>query len=102
MRMPPEPVIPHGGINRRPYQAADFSGGNAMPVNGSSGQAVSDMPFDCLVVGGGPGGMTAAIYLARMNRKALLIDAGRSRASLIPRSYNHPGFPGGIRGRDLV
>lgn len=73
-----------------------------MPVNGSSGQATSDMPFDCVVVGGGPGGMTAAIYLARMNRKALLIDAGRSRASLIPRSYNHPGFPGGIRGRDLI
>ena len=46
--------------------------------------------------------MTAAIYLARMNRKALLIDGGRSRARLIPRSYNHPGFPGGVKGRDLL
>ena len=73
-----------------------------MPSNGSPGQAASDIPFDCVVVGGGPGGMTAAIYLARMNRKALLIDAGRSRASLIPRSYNHPGFPGGIKGHDLI
>ena len=57
---------------------------------------------DCLVIGGGPGGMTAAIYLARMNRTVRLIDGGRSRASLIPRSYNHPGFPGGIRGGDLL
>jgi Thioredoxin reductase len=57
---------------------------------------------DCLVIGGGPGGMTAAIYLARMNRAVRLIDGGKSRASLIPRSYNHPGFPGGIRGRDLL
>jgi thioredoxin reductase (NADPH) len=46
--------------------------------------------------------MTAAIYLARMNRKILLVDSGRSRARLIPRSYNHPGFPGGVKGRDLL
>lgn len=68
----------------------------------SAAQATATVPYDCLVIGGGPGGMTAAIYLARMNRKTLLIDAGRSRASLIPRSYNHPGFPGGVKGRDLL
>lgn len=69
---------------------------------GSDECAVSDSPFDCIVLGGGPGGMTAAIYLARMNRKILLVDSGRSRARLIPRSYNHPGFPGGVKGRDLL
>jgi thioredoxin reductase (NADPH) len=73
-----------------------------MPFPGSSDEPTSEVPYDCLIVGGGPGGMTAAIYLARMNRKALLVDAGGSRASLIPRSYNHPGFPGGIRGKDLI
>lgn len=73
-----------------------------MPFSGPPDAAASEIPYDCLIVGGGPGGMTAAIYLARMNRKSLLIDTGTSRASLIPRSYNHPGFPGGIRGRDLI
>ncbi|MGW9229320.1 NAD(P)/FAD-dependent oxidoreductase [Pseudorhizobium sp. NPDC055634] len=68
----------------------------------ADGHDMSGSPFNCVVVGGGPGGMTAAIYLARMNRRTLVIDGGASRASLIPRSYNHPGFPGGIRGEDLL
>jgi Thioredoxin reductase len=58
--------------------------------------------FDCAIVGGGPAGLTAAIYLARFRRRAILIDAGDSRASLIPRSHNHPGFPDGIHGDDLL
>ena len=58
--------------------------------------------FDCAVVGGGPAGMTAAIYLARFRRRVVLIDGGESRASLIPRSHNHPGYPDGIHGDDLL
>lgn len=58
--------------------------------------------LDCVVIGGGPAGMTAAIYLARFRRRVALIDAGGSRASLIPRSHNHPGYPDGIRGDDLL
>ena len=37
-------------------------------------------PLDCAIVGGGPGGLTAAIYLARFRRSAVLIDAGNGRA----------------------
>jgi thioredoxin reductase (NADPH) len=61
-----------------------------------------DAPVDCLIVGGGPGGLTAAIYLARFRRRFVLIDAGESRASWIPRSHNHPGFPDGINGIELL
>jgi thioredoxin reductase (NADPH) len=50
--------------------------------------------LDCLIIGGGPAGLTAAIYLARYRRKTLLIDAGESRAALIPESHNYPGFRG--------
>lgn len=57
---------------------------------------------DCLVVGAGPAGLTAAIYLARFHLDIALADAGDSRASLIARTRNHPGFPGGISGRDLL
>jgi len=58
--------------------------------------------LDCLIVGGGPAGLTAAIYLARFRRNARVVDAGSSRASLIPLSHNYPGFPDGISGRDLL
>ena len=58
--------------------------------------------YDCLVIGGGPAGLTAAIYLARFRRSVLVIDAGDSRAALIPESHNYPGFPDGISGPDLL
>jgi thioredoxin reductase (NADPH) len=57
---------------------------------------------DCIIVGGGPAGLTAAIFLARYRRRAVLLDTGESRAAWIPRSHNHPAFPEGIRGTDLL
>ncbi len=58
--------------------------------------------LDCLVVGGGPGGLTAAIYLARYHLTLRVIDAGDSRAEWIPLSHNHAGYPEGISGHELV
>lgn len=58
--------------------------------------------FDCVIVGGGPAGLTAGIFLARFKRSFVLIDGGDSRASWIPRSHNHPAFPEGINGIDLL
>lgn len=57
---------------------------------------------DCIVLGGGPAGMTAAFYLARFRRRVILIDLGESRAQWIPRSHHHPAFPDGIPGPDLL
>src|SRR4029450_6942590 len=57
--------------------------------------------LDCLIIGGGPAGLTAAIYLARYRRAAVLIDDGGSRAALIPASHNYPGFKG-IAGPHLL
>ena len=59
-------------------------------------------PVDAIIVGGGPGGLTAAIYLARFRRRFVLVDAGQSRAQWIPRTHNHPGFPDGIGGQELL
>ncbi|MDB5598278.1 MAG: FAD-dependent pyridine nucleotide-disulfide oxidoreductase [Xanthobacteraceae bacterium] len=58
--------------------------------------------LDCLIVGGGPAGLTAAIYLARFRRDVLIVDAGDSRAKLIPESHNYPGFDDGVSGPDLL
>jgi len=59
------------------------------------------MDWDCIIVGGGPAGLTAATYLARYRRKVVVFDTGHSRAAQIPESHNHPGFTG-IAGPDLL
>jgi len=58
--------------------------------------------MDCLVIGAGPAGLTAATYLARFRRRVLAIDSGASRASWIPVSHNVPGFPLGVGGPELL
>ena len=63
---------------------------------------MNDMPLDCLVIGAGPAGLTAAIYLARFRSRFCMIDGGASRAALIPTSHNHAGFPEGIAGPVLL
>ena len=61
-----------------------------------------DEPLDCLIIGGGPAGLTAAIYLSRFHLRIMVIDGGKSRAAWIPTSHNHAGFPEGINGADLL
>jgi thioredoxin reductase (NADPH) len=57
---------------------------------------------DCLIIGGGPAGLTAAIYLARFHFNVAVVDAGKSRALWIPQTHNHAGFPDGIAGAELL
>lgn len=63
---------------------------------------MSEFELDCLVIGGGPAGLTAAIYLARYHLSLQVVDAGKSRAGWIPCSHNHAGYPGGISGKELL
>ena len=57
---------------------------------------------DCLIIGAGPAGLTAATYLARFRRNIVVLDAGQSRARWIPASHNCPGFPFGVAGNELL
>jgi thioredoxin reductase (NADPH) len=59
-------------------------------------------PLDCAIVGAGPAGLTAAVYLARFHRCAMVYDGGGSRATWIPTSHNCPGFPDGVGGDELL
>ena len=61
-----------------------------------------DKPLDCLVIGGGPAGLTAAIYLSRYHLDIMVVDGGNSRAAWIPTSHNHAGYPEGINGKELL
>lgn len=65
---------------------------------GSSGSEV----LDCAVIGGGPAGLTAGLYLQRFHRKVRVVDAGGGRARGISRSNNVAGFPDGISGTQLL
>jgi len=58
--------------------------------------------LDCLVIGGGPAGLTASLYLARFKRRLLVVDSGAARAAWIPESHNIPFFAEGIPGPEVL
>lgn len=60
------------------------------------------MLYDSIVIGAGPAGLTAALYLARYKRSVLVLHDNNSRALRIPKTHNAPGFPEGITGPDLI
>jgi thioredoxin reductase (NADPH) len=63
---------------------------------------MSDAALDCLIVGGGAAGLVAAVYLGRFRRNACVVDDDASRLTMIPRTRNVMGFPGGIAGAELL
>jgi thioredoxin reductase (NADPH) len=58
--------------------------------------------FDVAVVGGGPAGLAAALAVGRMNRRAVVFEAGVPRTVHAPRYHNYLGFPEGISGQRLL
>lgn len=60
-----------------------------------------DKVYDCIVVGGGPAGLSAAIYLGRMRRSVLVIDSEEGRSSWQQVNRNYLGFPDGIHATAL-
>jgi thioredoxin reductase (NADPH) len=60
--------------------------------------------YDVLVIGGGPAGLSAAIYAAREGLDALVIERGAlgGQAGATDRIDNYPGFPEGIGGAELA
>jgi len=60
--------------------------------------------YDVLILGGGPAGLSAAIYAAREGLDALVIERGAlgGQAGTTDRIDNYPGFPEGIGGAELA
>jgi len=59
---------------------------------------------DVLIIGGGPAGLTAAIYCAWLGLKTVVLETGivGGRAWLAPKIENFPGFEFGVKGNELV
>jgi len=62
-----------------------------------------DKVYDLLIVGGGPGGYTAALYAARAGLKTLVLEklSAGGQMALTSQIDNYPGFPEGVDGFQL-
>ena len=61
-----------------------------------------DTVYDAIVVGGGMGGLSAAIYLARYGLKCLVIEKGRGRSLWMQDTRNYLGLDPNTPGRDIL
>ncbi|MEK7375849.1 MAG: thioredoxin-disulfide reductase [Candidatus Margulisiibacteriota bacterium] len=62
-----------------------------------------EVPFEVIIIGGGPAGLTAAVYCGRAGFSTLLIEKAILGGQLaeISEIENYPGFPSGISGIEL-
>ena len=65
--------------------------------------AADETVHDMIIIGGGPGGYTAALYAARAGLDALLLErlSAGGQMALTHQIDNYPGFPEGVGGFEL-
>jgi len=74
------------------------------PKTSSKKETKEEIIYDAIIIGGGPAGLTAGIYLSRARMNTLLIEKAMpgGQAVLTEIIENYPGFPEGIGGSELM
>ena len=74
------------------------------PKTSSKKETKEEIIYDAIIIGGGPAGLTAGIYLSRARMNTLLIEKALpgGQAILTEIIENYPGFPLGIAGPELM
>lgn len=110
----PEAAVIVEGLNegRRVIPTVIFPDGTHLAEPGNDeladklglSRVASGRMYDVIVIGGGPTGITAAIYAARENYSVLIIEKSAlgGQAGVTERLDNYPGFPDGIAGHELA
>ncbi len=64
----------------------------------------NDPVHDLIIVGAGPGGLTAGLYASRARLDTVLVEKGAAGGQILVTDWidNYPGFPEGISGFDLA
>src|SRR5947208_2425192 len=57
--------------------------------------------YDCAVIGGGPAGLSAALYMGRLRRSVVVIDEQTGRSTWHQVNRNYLGFPDGVHATSL-
>src|SRR3990172_6417941 len=73
-------------------------------INFSDKEAAMDQQYDIVIIGGGPAGLTAAVYAARARLTTLVLErlfiGGQVSTTYLVENY--PGFPDGIDGPGMM
>jgi len=65
---------------------------------------MQNSPYDLVIIGAGPAGLTAGIYAARAKLNVLLLEKAAPGGQILVADWieNYPGFPEGLSGADLI